>query len=324
MILERPADGADSAQGRAALDFRPPEARGLPEEEEWRDYVRPVAVAALDPEAALAAFESGEVDVVLGGTLGTWPLADPGPLSRGTLRIDPAIGLFGFLVRRDSGFLSRVENREALAMAIDRPALLAPFNIGGWLPTTRIVPAPIAGEGVTERWEGIEIERLRGEARRRVEAWTAGLGRGEAPVVTVALADQPGNAALFNALAGQWAGIGVTLRRAAADQPSDLVLIDGVARYGGPRWFLNQFNCTLRRGMCVPEADAEIRQALAAPEPQERADSLARADAMLTAANIYIPLAMPLRWSLVRGNVEGYAANQWAWHPLPDMATIPR
>ena len=324
MILERPADGADSAQGRAALDFRPPEARGLPEEEEWRGYVRPVAVAALDPEAALAAFESGEVDVVLGGTLGTWPLADPGPLSRGTLRIDPAIGLFGFLVRRESGFLSRVENREALAMAIDRPALLAPFNIGGWLPTTRIVPAPIAGEGVTERWEGIEIERLRGEARRRVEAWTAGLGQGEAPVVTVALADQPGNAALFNALAGQWAGIGVTLRRAAADQPSDLVLIDSVARYGGPRWFLNQFNCTLRRGMCLPEADAEIGQALAAPERQERADSLARADAMLTAANIYIPLAMPLRWSLVRGNVDGYAANPWAWHPLPDMATIPR
>jgi oligopeptide transport system substrate-binding protein len=45
---------------------------------------------------------------------------------------------------------------------------------------------------------------------------------------------------------------------------------------------------------------------------------------MLTAANIYIPLAMPLRWSLVRGDVPGYFPNAWAWHPLPDMATIPR
>jgi len=26
----------------------------------------------------------------------------------------------------------------------------------------------------------------------------------------------------------------------------------------------------------------------------------------------------------VRGNVDGFAANAWAWHPLPDMATIPR
>jgi peptide/nickel transport system substrate-binding protein/oligopeptide transport system substrate-binding protein len=76
--------------------------------------------------------------------------------------------------------------------------------------------------------------------------------------------------------------------------------------------------------MCSPEADDEIEAALAAADAQEEADSIARADAMLTAANVYIPLAMPLRWSLVRGDVEGFLANQWAWHPLPPMATIPR
>lgn len=320
MLLER-SDGEEGT-GDAVLSFRPPEARGLPADEHWQARVRPIAVSALDPEAALAAFENAEVDVVLGGRLGVWPLADPGPLSRGTRRIDPAIGLFGLLVRREDGFLSRTENREALAMAIDRPALLSPFNIGGWLPTTRIVPGPLAGEGVTERWEGIEIGRLRGEARRRVQTWSAGAGEG--PVVTVGLSDQPGNAALFNELARQWAEIGVTLRRAGEGQEPDLVLIDSVARYAASLWFLNQFNCTLRRGMCSAEADAEVRLALEAPDLQARADSLARAEAMLTAANIYIPLAMPLRWSLVRGNVEGYFANQWAWHPLPDMAIISR
>ena len=102
------------------------------------------------------------------------------------------------------------------------------------------------------------------------------------------------------------------------------MLVDRVARYADPRWFLNQFNCTLRRGLCSPEADAEVRLALEASDLQARAARIARAEAMLTAANVYIPLAMPLRWSLVRGDVEGYAANQWAWHPLPDMATIPR
>jgi len=317
MTLERD-DGVP-----ASLTFRPPEARGLPADASWQDHVRPVAISALDPRPALAAFEEGAVDVVLGGRLGTWPLADPGPLSRGTRRLDPAIGLFGLQVRQKSGFLERVENREALAMAIDRPALLAPFNIAGWLPTARVVPAVIAGETAAERWEGIEIDALRGEARRRVQAWANGPGGGQAPVLTVALTDQPGNAALFNELARQWAEIGVTLRR-ASDGPGDLVLIDSVARYAEARWFLNQFHCSLRRGACVPEADEEVRAALAATDPEARAGSIARAEAMLTAANVYIPLAMPLRWSLVRGDVAGYFANPWGWHPLPDMATIPR
>jgi oligopeptide transport system substrate-binding protein len=129
---------------------------------------------------------------------------------------------------------------------------------------------------------------------------------------------------LFNGLAGQLATVGIVLERVEPGQPADLSLIDRVARYAEPRWFLNQFNCTLRRGLCSSEADAEVRQALAAAEPQDRADAIARAEAMLTAANVFIPLAAPLRWSMVRGTVEGFAANPWAYHPLPEMALIPR
>jgi oligopeptide transport system substrate-binding protein len=318
MTLER-----EDGKAAAVLAFRPPEQRGLPSETNWQEYVRPLAISALDVRSALAAFEEGEVEVVLGGRLGGWPLADPGPLSRGTRRLDPAIGLFGLLVRRESGFLARVENREALAMAIDRTALLAPFNIAGWAPTTRVVPAPIAAEGAAERWDGIEIERLRGEARRRVQAWAAGAGNGEGPVLTIGLAQEPGNVGLFNELARQWGEIGVTLRRVEEGE-GDLVLVDSVARYAEPRWFLNQFHCSLRRGACVAEADQEVRAAISETDSEARAGSIARAEAMLTAANIYIPLAMPLRWSLVRGDVAGYFPNAWAWHPLPDMATIPR
>jgi oligopeptide transport system substrate-binding protein len=316
MTLER-------QEGGATLSFKPPEARGLPVEPDWQEHVRSVGISALGVRAALAAFEEGEVEVVLGGRLGGWPLADPGPLSRGTRRLDPAIGLFGLLVRRESEFLARAENREALAMAIDRTALLAPFNISGWVPTTRVVPAPIAGEGAAERWDGIEIAQLRSEARRRVRAWTAGAGNGEGPVLTIGLAQEPGNAGLFNELATQWAEIGVTLRRVEEGE-GDLALVDSVARYAEPRWFLNQFHCSLRRGACLAEADEAVRAALSEADGAARAGSIARAEAMLTAANIYIPLAMPLRWSVVRGDVPGYFPNAWAWHPLPDMATIPR
>ena len=314
----------EEADGGAELTFRPPEMRGLPQEEGWQDYVRPVRLQALGAQAALDAFGEGEMDVVLGGTIGSWPLADPGPLSRGTLRVDPTIGLFGLQVRRDSGFLARTENREALAMAIDRIALLAPFNIGGWVPTTRIVPVAVADGVAPERWAAIDLEQLRGEASNRVAIWRSTLGQGEAPRLTLALPAEPGLVMLFNELAGQLATVGVVLERVAPGQAADLVLIDRVARYADSRWFLNQFNCTLRRGLCSRQADGEVAQALAATDPQERADAMARAEAMLTADNVFIPLAAPLRWSMVRGTVEGFAANSWAWHPLPEMAQIPR
>ena len=32
------------------------------------------------------------------------------------------------------------------------------------------------------------------------------------------------------------------------------MLVDRVARYAEPRWFLNQFNCSLDNGLCVAES----------------------------------------------------------------------
>ena len=51
---------------------------------------------------------------------------------------------------------------------------------------------------------------------------------------------------------------------------------------------------------------------------------MATAEAELTLANVYIPFGSPLRFSLVRGDVEGFAGNPWAFHPLPALAVIPR
>ena len=324
MVMEEVDEDTPRPLGALELTFRPPEMRGLPQEEGWQDRVRPIRLQALGAQDALDTFGQGRVDVVLGGTLGFWPLADPGPLSRGTLRIDPAIGLFGLHIQNERGFLARTENREALAMAIDRAALLAQFNISGWVPTNRIVPAAIAGPLASERWIAIDLEQLRGEAANRVAIWRSTLGEGEPPRLTLAVADEPGLVMLFNRLAAQLGEIGVELQRVAPGEAADLVLIDRVARYADSRWFLNQFNCTLRRGLCLSDADAEVQRALAAETQQDRADAIARAEAMLTAANIYIPLAAPLRWSMVRGTVNGFAANPWAHHPLPEMALIPR
>ena len=261
---------------------------------------------------------------MLGGRIAALPLADTGPLSRGTVRIDPALGLFGLRVVRARGLLATAQGREAIAMAIDREALIEPFNIGGWVPTTRVVPPGLPSDPgyIAERWIERTIEQTRAEATRRVAAWRSSSG-GEARL-TLALGQGPGLDLLFRELAAQLATIGVRLERVPEGSAADFVLIDRVARYAESRWFLNQFHCALGNGMCSSEADALVRDSIVQTDPNAKATLLAQAEAELTLANVYIPFGSPLRFSLVRGDVQGFAGNAWAFHPLPPLAVIPR
>ncbi len=317
-------------EGRSAiLALKPPSQRGLPEEEDWQDNVRPIHLHAAGAEAAIGWFYEGRLDLVLGGRIGAWPLADTGPLSRGTVRIDPALGLFGLQVRRADGLLADALGREAVAMAIDRPTLIAPFNIGGWVPTTRIVAPNLPGDRgfIRERWADLTIEQRREVAARRVAAWRAANEGAEARL-TVALGEKPGESRgldmLYVQLADQLASIGISLERAQDEAEADLVLVDTVARYAAPVWFLNQFHCSLRRGLCNEEVDLLVEQIAGIANTDARAALSAEAEARLTVANIYIPFGQPLRWSLVRSGIDGFAANQWAFHPLPPLAQLAR
>ena len=307
------------------LAMKPPAARGIPEQPQWDRYVRAIELQAATAQQAIDRFDEGELDLVLGGGIAALPLVDTGPLSRGTVRLDPALGLFGLQVRRAEGLLATAQGREAIAMALDRPALIEPFNIGGWVPTTRVVaPGLPADPGfIAERWVERTVEETRAEAARRVAAWRRDNGGGEARV-TLAIARNPGFDMMFRELAAQLATVGITLERVADGRPADLALVDRVARYAEPRWFLNQFNCGLRNGMCSSEADALVLESIGEPDPAAKATLLAQAEAELTLANVYIPFGSPLRFSLVRGDVEGFTANAWAFHPLPPLAVIPR
>jgi oligopeptide transport system substrate-binding protein len=104
----------------AILSMRPPAALGLPDDERWQQFVRPVRISAMSAADAVKAFDEGNVTVVLGGRFDSMPLADTGPLSRGTFRLDAPSGLFGLLVRRESGVLATPQGREALLVAICR------------------------------------------------------------------------------------------------------------------------------------------------------------------------------------------------------------
>ncbi|MCB2066351.1 MAG: ABC transporter substrate-binding protein [Erythrobacter sp.] len=311
------------------LAMKPPRDRGLPDEEDWQSEVRPLRLLIGPAADGIARFDNGEAALVMGGTLGSLPLVETGPLSSGTLRIDNTFGLFGLQVLSDEGLLGDDGVREGLAMAIDRPALLDRYNIGGWRPTTRPVSPGLPGEPglVNERWEGESIDDLRAQAAARIRNWRSQHEDGDLsqPVeIALALPAGPGWDRLYRDLTEQLATIGLRLIRVEDARRADLLLVDRVARYPAPRWFMNQFHCSLARGPCDEEVDQLVETALAEPDPAARARLLAQAEAQFTLANVYIPIGSPLRWSLVRGSVNGFAPNAYAFHPLPEMALIPR
>lgn len=311
MVMSR-----DDAGALARLSALPPETRGLPAREDWEEVARPISVRALSAREAVAAFSRGEVDLVLGGTLVDFPQAEAGPLSRGTIQVDPAIGLLGLVVRNETGLLADPARREALSMALDRAAVIERFGLSGWRGASRIVPPEVysAPPYPADRWGGATLEQRRLTAAARVRAWAA--QPGNEATVRVALPRGPGSDLLLGYLIEAWGTIGVSVKRVTPGEAADLELRDTLARYTSPRWYLNQFNCGLKVGLCSPEADALVRQSLNESDAFAQEALLVDAHAALTAREVFIPLGAPVRWSLVRGSISNYIANPWGLHPL--------
>jgi len=312
-------------QGRTAL-LTPiaPEDRGLPSEEGWKDRAHTIKLLAAPAATAVARFGKGEADVVFGGRLEDLPRVDAAGISRGALRVDPVSGLFGLAVVHGDGFLSLPENREAIALAIDRDRIAATFGLDGWAATTRIVAPGLDGDTgtVIERWANDALEIRRSRAGGRVASW---VGRGNPePLLRIAMPSGPGADLLLTRLSEDLGSVGIKVRRVGLAAPADLRLIDMVARYPRPDWFLNQLSCANARGLCDSTADILAARARAASDPAERLDLQAEAEARLTRTNSYVPLGAPVRWSLVGGGVTGFAPNRWNVHPLLALAMSPK
>lgn len=312
----------------ATLTRIEPSRLGLPAITDWAARTRQVRLNALPGPAAVKAFNEGDVDLVLGGRIEDFDQTRSVGILRGTIQLDPVVGLFGLQVMDDEGFLAEPANREALAMAIDREGLIAPFGVGGWSATTRLVTPSLDGDlgTIGERWIDQSIEERRAAAGARVRGWKVRAGQAPTDAVrlSVWLPEGGGAQILFNRLVTDFAPIGVRLDRAATARDADLALVDDVARYPRAAWFLNRLSCRARRGLCSPEADARMAEAGVAPTPAERAALLTEAERDLTAANVFIPFGTPIRWSLVRGSVDGFAPNAWGWHPLMPLSWVPK
>lgn len=310
--------------GAAILTPIAPEKRGLPSVEDWNAHTRPIELRVMSAKAAIDRFGKGDADAVLGGRLEDLPGVDAAGISRGALRADPVTGLFGLAVLHADGFFAKPEHREVLAMAIDREGLAELFALDGWTVTSRIVAPGLEDDSgaVGERWVGESLEARRARAAARVSAWR-GAGNA-APELRLALPGGMGAELLFGRLTADFKAVGIGLRRVGLNAPADLRLLDMVARYPRPDWFLNQLSCTNARGLCDSAADRMAARARTELDPAQRLALQADAEAQLTKTNSFIPIGAPVRWSLIGGRVTGFAPNRWNIHPLFALAMIPK
>ena len=267
------------------------------------------------PANAIAAYAAGVTDIVEGGRFQHLPLLTAAGIDAAAVSVDPAPGLFGLLQVDNTPFLSDPENRAAIAKALDRPALLADFDRPDWTPSSAIWPADLFGPEplAPPVWaEGALAER-REQAARQVADWSA---QHDPPApLRLSLPGGAGGRILFARIAADLAAIGLEARRVGPTADADFRLIDRVADYDGPLWYLARLTCP-EAPVCNELAEASLAAALEAPNLGERRRLLREAALQLQDGVNFIPLASPLRFSLVRPGIAGHAPNSRGWHLL--------
>jgi ABC-type transport system substrate-binding protein len=127
---------------------------------------------------------------------------------------------------------------------------------------------------------------------------------------------------LLQELRRDWGAIGVTVEQVQDPAAADLALIDEVAPSTSASWFVRQFRCEVA-AVCDPQADELMEAARQSPVPAQRYALLGQAAARLDDGQLFIPIAAPVRWSLVSARVQNFAGNRYARHTLTGLEQQP-
>ena len=273
-----------------------------------------VDLSVAPAKAAIAAFGAGKADLVLGGTFADLPEVRQAKIARSALHFDPVAGLFGLVPTRRTGPLVNPDLRSLLNRSIDRDALVAALAVPGLVPRATLLQAGLEGLGAPAQPNWLVTPIADRRPRMAAEA-KAIAGSGGSINLAIALPDGPGATILFDRLVADWEAIGIILVRAAPDRVADLRLIDLVAPSASPAWFVRSFRCTIVP-LCSSEADTAMESARAATIADQRAAFIVEANRQIEQQTLFIPLAAPVRWSLVGSRVQGFAENLVARHPL--------
>jgi peptide/nickel transport system substrate-binding protein len=270
---------------------------------------------------AIAQFAAAKSDLVLGGTFEDLPDVRKVKLPRGSLRFDPASGLFGLVPARSDGPLADPKVRALLSQAIDRDALVAAFDVPALAARATLLEPGLDGlpPPVQPAWAATPLD----QRRDALSATAARLFADEEDkTIKLLLPEGPGGELLFDRLAADWSALGLTVERASSARVADLKLVDLVAPSSSPAWFVRQFRCDAV-ALCDEQADGLLEAARLSTVPAQRYALLAQAAARIDDEQLFIPLTAPIRWSLVSGRIQNFAGNRFARHTLTGLEDKP-
>lgn len=278
-----------------------------------------IGIVGMDAAAAIPAFASGKLQLVLGEGLAGLGAARAAGQGR-ALQLESVPGVIGLAVNVRSGLLTDARLRRALLLAADGAPLANRLALALLVPQNRL-------------WPGLpppNDDRARPPEERRALAAAllreVGVGPEQPLRLSLLVPAGPECQALAETLAAslQPLGISLAVQRArpggfAAARRSgtaDLVLVEQTARVADAVAHLGQWRCARVRP-CSPEADRLLDAAAAAgTDLAAREAAVAAAETALMADPAYIPLLRPVRWALVAPDLTGFETNALGRHPL--------
>ena len=293
------------------------------------DSARPEAQAAsihiqpMEAAAAIAAFASGKVQLVLGEGLAGLGAARSAGQGR-KLKLEAVHGVIGLAINARGGPLSDTRLRRALLLAADATPVANRLALALIVPQNRL-------------WDGLpapEDDRARPPEERRALATAlllqAGFGPGQPLRLRLLVPGGPDNRALAEALVASLQPVGIAVAVQAAgsgdfaatqrDARHDLALVERVAQVPDAVAHLAQWRCARARP-CSADADRLLDTAAAAGHDlATRAAATSAAETAMMADPAFIPLLRPVRWALVANDLSGFQPNPFGNHPLGRIA----
>ena len=274
-----------------------------------------------DQTTALNAFEADELDACL-----TQACLPPGDIERlrhsGAYVQSPGLGTRFLALNLET--VPDLNQRRALAFALDRTSIVEDVTKAGEEPATSVTPKGMPGFDTIVQ-DFLPQEADFDEARRYLD-------RASSPKRTLNLiyytSDPSGGAQIAVAVQAMWAQLGLRIKvrglelqgflaRAGPpiDPSVDVVVIGWIGDFVDDFNFLELFTCTSGNnvsGYCDADYDRLIERAHATPDDTARHRIYARAEAMLTGPSGALPV-LPTYWvklpTMRKPGIEGWRPN---------------
>ena len=162
-------------------------------------------------------------------------------------------------------------------------------------------------------WSAQPVAERRGMLAAEARALSG--GESEPLEVRVLLPAGLGADLLLRELELDWSYLGLKVVRARSAQAADFVLVDEVAPSASPAWFARRFRCAVTP-ICDPKVDELLAAAREATVPAQRYALIGQAAGLINEQSLFIPIAAPVRWSLVGQRIESFTPNRFARHSL--------